>query len=54
MDDIRTAALGESLVNYPLVRILIDYTLLKSFSFVNYSLNYSLVRSFSRGEAIED
>ena len=53
LDDIRTAPLGESLVNWPLAWTLMDYALARSLDFVNYSLDHSLVRSFSGGEAME-
>ena len=39
-DDVRNAPLGKGL-NRPLVRTLIDYILVRSFNFVNYSLDYS-------------
>ena len=42
MDNIRTAALGESLV-WSLVWTLMDYILLRRFGFVNRSLDHSLV-----------
>jgi hypothetical protein len=49
---IRDLALG--IVNQPLAWILMDYALARSFDFVNYSLDYSLVGSFSGGEAMEN
>ena len=52
MDNIRTAALGESL-DWPLVWTLMDHLLARSFGFVNRSLDYSLVGSLSGGEAME-
>ena len=53
MDNIRTAALGESL-DRSLVWTLIDYVLARSFGFVNRSLDHSLVGSLSGGEAMEN